>query len=265
MTDCPENLDSQPLNILAFHKTTSKFSFGVTNFSPNRLFGLIEFLLQKGLRIVPLKDLLSSKCDTRNRIAITFDDAYQHIDEVVLRLVDRYEIRPTIFVPIFYMGKKNSWDYSSFFRTESHMTKTSIRQLSKLGIEFGSHGHFHSDLTALSAAALRKDLTDSKAILEEMLAQTVVGISYPFGRYNQAVIRTVKECGYGYGLTMDFPQVTDFDFTRGRLAVYSFDTHLSVLHKLNRGRLYQIERLKAGLTNKLSYGTVLMNRILMRD
>jgi hypothetical protein len=94
-----------------------------------------------------------------------------------------------------------------------------------------------------------------------MLGKAVEGISYPFGRYNQSVLEAVREAGYKYGLTMNFPQSTDTDLTLGRLPVYGFDNHAAILRKLKSSRLYQFEKLKATITNRLSMGTILLNRL----
>ena len=69
----------------------------------------------------------------------------------------------------------------------------------------------------------------------------------------------------GRDLLLDSPLGLDFrdapPLARGRVAVYGFDTAFSVLQKVERGPLYRIERLKAGITTGLSGGTRLLNRL----
>jgi hypothetical protein len=60
---------------------------------------------------------------------------------------------------------------------------------------------------------------------------------------------------------MEFPEESDTPLATGRIGVWCYDTRLSVYHKITRGRLYRLERLKARITNRLSGGTLLLNRL----
>jgi hypothetical protein len=62
---------------------------------------------------------------------------------------------------------------------------------------------------------------------------------------------------------MSFPEDGDIELTMGRYAVYGFDTCSSVLRKLRgTGLLYNVEKRKARLTNKLSGGTRIYNQLI---
>jgi peptidoglycan/xylan/chitin deacetylase (PgdA/CDA1 family) len=246
--------------ILAFHKLTSKLSFGATNYSPPRFSRLLAFLQRRGYTFQPLEQVLSE--DNPQAIAITFDDGYYHLADVLPLLMDKYRFQPIIFLPTRFLGKPNIWDYSHLFRSTPHLDARRIKGLARLGVEFGSHGHSHVNLCRCDDESLRRELEHSKALLEDIMGRKVNYISYPFGRYNQRVLEAVREAGYTRGFTMSFPEDSDTAFIIGRYAVYGFDACRSVLRKLSgRGLLYNVEKWKAKFTNKLSGGMMLYTKL----
>src|SRR5262249_28342812 len=54
----------------------------------------------------------------------------------------------------------------------------------------------HPDLTTLSPQDARREILESKAILESHLSRPVIAFAYPFGKYNDTVIAIVKAAGY---------------------------------------------------------------------
>jgi peptidoglycan/xylan/chitin deacetylase (PgdA/CDA1 family) len=250
--------------ILVFHKLTSKLSFGSTNYSPPRFSRLLAFLQRQGYIFQSLETVLSEY--NPQAVAITFDDGYYHLADVLPLLMDKYRFQPVIFVPTRFLGKPNSWDYSHPFRSTPHLDARRIKDLANLGVEFGSHGHSHVNLCRCDDKTLRHELEHSKALLEDILSRNVDYISYPFGRYNQRVLEAVREAGYTRGFTMSFPEGGDTAFIIGRYAIYGFDSCRSVLRKFRRsGPLYNVERWKARLTNKLSGGPVIFDRLIRRE
>lgn len=248
--------------ILVFHKLTSKLIFVSTNYTPQRFSRLLAFLQRQGYIFQPIEQVLSE--ENPQAIAITFDDGYYHLADVLPPLMDKYRFQPVIFLPTRFLGKTNRWDYSYLFRATPHLDTRRVRKLAELGVEFGSHGHSHVNLCRCDEETLRHELQRSKTLLEDILGRPVKYISYPFGRYNQQVIDAVVELGYTRGFTMNFPEDGDTELTIGRYAVYGFDTTGAVLRKLRGGPLYNIEKWKARLTNKLSGGTRVYNQLLRK-
>ena len=258
----PRVISSHPPAIFTFHKVTSRFTFGSTNYSPRRLRRLLTLLVNWGYRLQSVDQALQNQ--TPLSAAVTFDDGYNHLVDILPVLMDEYGLRPLVFVPTAFIGRPNSWDYSHRLRTEPHLDTRNIAALAARGVEFGSHGHRHVDLTRCDARALRAELTVSKSLLEDITGSPVTCISYPFGRYNQQVLEAVRESGYRKGFTMKFPEVGDSRLTIGRYGVYGYDTAASIRRRLSRGRLYRLEKWKADLTNRLSGGTSLWQRLRPR-
>jgi peptidoglycan/xylan/chitin deacetylase (PgdA/CDA1 family) len=246
-------------NIIAFHKLSPRLSFGSTNYSPRRFWKLINRLTAAGYVSSDLTDVLQNY-DGR-KIAVTFDDGYRHLQSYLPAMMEDFGFRPTVFVPSRYIGKVNSWDYSCRLRPEAHLSAQDIRDLAGLGVEFGSHGCRHLDLTGLGDRELELELRESKAALGDILGREVTAVSYPFGKYDERVTQAAAAGGYRYGFTMSFPDPNDSPLALGRYAVYGYDSQLAVLLKLNRGFLYGLEKAKAKLTNRLADGTIILNKL----
>jgi peptidoglycan/xylan/chitin deacetylase (PgdA/CDA1 family) len=76
------------------------------------------------------------------------------------------------------------------------LTWKEVLAMEKDGILFGSHGHSHRDLTALTQRQVRRELETSKKILEDKLGKPIAYIAYPFSKSNGVVENLALECGY---------------------------------------------------------------------
>ncbi|MDZ4723024.1 MAG: polysaccharide deacetylase family protein [candidate division Zixibacteria bacterium] len=246
-------------HVLAFHKLIPSFSYGVTNFSPKRLIKLLSTLRSEGWIFASL--FQAHNTAKINEIALTFDDGYAHLQDILPTFIEEFGIRPTIFIPTALIGKSNRWDYSFHFAPTPHLGKEAIMTLSSQGVNFGSHGHTHCDLRTLSNDRLRDELYCSKAILEDITGREVQTISYPFGRFDSRVLEFVEEASFTSGFGMQFPMSNDTSLSRGRFPIYSYDTNYTIDCKFGDGLPYHLERAKALVTNKLSGGTILLHRL----
>lgn len=255
MTNCP--------NILVFHKVSPDFSFGSTNYSPKRFERLLEIIVSAGYSFVSLTDAL--KTNDSLCLGISFDDGYKHLIISLPALIKKYALKPVIFMPTDLIGAENSWDYSSRFKSEPHLNQEEIKQLADLGVEFGSHGASHTDLCELSGEDLKTELERSKSTLASITSQPVEYISYPFGRHDNSVTVAAARAGFKAGFTMSFPRNSDSSMAIGRKAIYGFDTPFAVLQKLGHGPLSDVERFKAALTNRLSAGNKLYQKLWIKN
>jgi len=248
---------------LCFHKVTDRFTYGSTNYSPKRLSRLLAHLQNQGFTFcsVPARE----GPDIPKRVLITFDDGYAHLADALPPLVECFGVEPVVFVPTALIGKPNRWDYSHSVRNERHLTASEIKGLAIGGVRFGSHGHRHVDLTSLTDSALKNEMVACKAVLEDLLGTEISSLSYPFGRVNERVADAAGAAGFSDGYTMRFPESDDPSLQRGRYAVYFYDTPASVGRKLGGGFGRRLEKVRAGLTNRLSFGTILLNRLRRTD
>lgn len=73
-----------------------------------------------------------------------------------------------------------------------------VREIHSRGHEVASHGYNHNLCTECSAVELRKDLTDSKKLLEDIIGTQVLGYRSPSFAVNNDILKTIQDCGYHY-------------------------------------------------------------------
>ena len=76
-----------------------------------------------------------------------------------------------------------------------------IRRIAAAGHEIASHGFFHHRVTELSADEFRRDLADTRALLEDLSGQRVRGYrapSYSIDAGNRWALDVLEEEGYDY-------------------------------------------------------------------
>ena len=71
-----------------------------------------------------------------------------------------------------------------------------IRGLIRAGWEIDSHTLTHPDLTTLDAAALRREVAGSRAVIHRRFHVPVDFFCYPSGRYDDRVVAAVEDAGY---------------------------------------------------------------------
>jgi peptidoglycan/xylan/chitin deacetylase (PgdA/CDA1 family) len=68
-------------------------------------------------------------------------------------------------------------------------------------IEIGNHSVNHVDLTICSEEQLSYEIIECQDAIERITGQRPVAISYPYGRFNEAVIRVAQASGLQMGFT----------------------------------------------------------------
>lgn len=76
------------------------------------------------------------------------------------------------------------------------LTWDQVKEMRRNGISFGSHSWGHENLALLSKSDLKKELIQSKLIIEGHLEERICAFSYPYGIYDQRCKRLLAESGY---------------------------------------------------------------------
>ena len=140
----------------------------------------LDYLVQRRT-VVTLERALSGASAV---VALTFDDAYQSFFQEALPALEARGLPATLFVPTGRLGESNTWDEETGCPARL-MTPEEVADAARRGIEIGSHGHMHVDLTACSAPQARSDLAQSIDALRELTGSVPRFLAYPWGRHSK--------------------------------------------------------------------------------
>jgi peptidoglycan/xylan/chitin deacetylase (PgdA/CDA1 family) len=90
-----------------------------------------------------------------------------------------------------------------YLKLASPLTWNQIIEMSKGGMEFGSHTVTHPFLSNLTIDEIMYELVESKRVIEEKLGKEIKSIAYPSGSYDHRVVNCAKSCGYQFGVSYE--------------------------------------------------------------
>lgn len=239
--------------ILAFHDLDSRLHAGITNVSPQAFDRHLDWMLARGYSFCSLADPLTCRTDP-GTISVTFDDAMESQLEAALPRLIEHHIKATAFVITSYVGKPATWDYRA--GSGRHADWTMLREWTSAGMHLGSHSCTHRDLRKLTASALVSELVTSRAILEDHVQESVTQIAYPFGRFNDRVLKTAADAGYLRGVTTRAALSFDNPLALPRVLVSRLDTSLAIELRLGSTVWGKLERIKQSVVGAWAGGTI---------
>ncbi|MFF8590619.1 polysaccharide deacetylase family protein [Streptomyces sp. NPDC015220] len=204
--------------------------------TPERLERQLSWLRRRGLRGVSMTELLAARArgEDRGLIGLTFDDGYADFVTSALPLLRRWGCRATLFVLPGRLGGDNAWDPLGPRRPL--LAADGIRHAAAEGVEIGSHGLTHVDLTRADDSTLRAEVAESRAQLTELTGVRTDGFCYPYGTIDARVVEAVREAGYAYACAIDPGPLTG-PHALPRAHVGQNDTALRLHLKLRLHRL----------------------------
>ncbi|MER7490856.1 polysaccharide deacetylase family protein [Streptomyces sp. NPDC126497] len=171
--------------------------------TPERLGRQLAWLRRRGLRGVSVAELLAARArgGGRDLVGLTFDDGYTDFLTGALPLLRRFRCGATLFVLPGRLGGDNAWD--PLGPRKPLLTADGIRRAAAEGVEIGSHGLTHVDLTRADDAALTAEVAGSRARLEELTGVPPAGFCYPYGTVDARAVEAVRKAGYAYACAID--------------------------------------------------------------
>ncbi len=172
--------------------------------SQNQFRRHLSWLSTLGYRAVSLGTYIHELQQHGRRIghktfAITFDDGYEEVLTLGLPILQEFGFTATVFAVPGQLGGANVWDDGQ----AKLLTADNLRQLDKAGITIGAHTCQHVHLTQVDAATARREIQESKTLLENTLGHAVTLFAYPYGESNNAVEAMVKEAGFAAAFATD--------------------------------------------------------------
>ncbi|MFF3033040.1 polysaccharide deacetylase family protein [Streptomyces rubiginosohelvolus] len=188
--------------ILTYHSVTdpSDDPYGIT-VSPTRLDEQLSWLRSRRLTGVGVSELLrTGASERRGLVGLTFDDGYADFLEEALPVLRKHGFRATVYVLPGRPGGVNEWD--PLGPRKPLLTHEGVRRVAAAGMEVGSHGLYHRDLTGLSDEELRRETRDSRELIGDLTGSRPEGFCYPYGILDRRVTQAARSAGYGHACAL---------------------------------------------------------------
>ncbi|MCX5711584.1 MAG: polysaccharide deacetylase family protein [Candidatus Omnitrophica bacterium] len=184
--------DKYALPIMMYHSVNPRSIPGMNLLivKPETFERQMQFLKNHRYNVVRLDDaaamIRDKKCIPFRTVAITFDDGYKDNYIYAFPILKKYGLPATIFIIINEVSKPNRLSWKE------------IEEMQASGlITFGSHTLSSTPLIDYkSDIEVKRQIVESKKILEEKLGRHISAFSYPEGRFNDKVKQIVIDAGY---------------------------------------------------------------------
>jgi peptidoglycan/xylan/chitin deacetylase (PgdA/CDA1 family) len=174
----------------------------------------LRYLNDNGYTVIPLRRFVAYRLGQApppppRSVIITVDDAHISVATEMFPLIQRYGFPVTLFV------------YPSAISHASYaMTWEQLKMLRDSGLfDIQSHSYWHPNFKQekkrLSPVAYEQlvemQLTKAKNTLEERLARSVDLLAWPFGIYDEFLMKKASAAGYIAAFTLDRRRATSAD------------------------------------------------------
>ncbi len=188
--------DADGVPILAYHRVNdtddNPATLTVADFDAQ-----MKYLVDSGYKVISPDDLLDAwengKPLPEKPVVITFDDGHADIYKNVFPILQKYNMRATVFVVTDHMG------------TADYLTWDQARALQNGGfVDIESHTMTYKNLATLRGDKLWNEIYGSKQAIEWALKKPAKFIAYPEGKYTVAAEETSKEVNFRAGFIEDY-------------------------------------------------------------
>ncbi|GAB4304068.1 MAG: polysaccharide deacetylase family protein [Desulfuromonadia bacterium] len=191
--------------ILLYHRLGPTVADGMT-MRTSTLESHLSYLSRNGYRVIPLRQLVAwyrgkGAPPPPKSVVIVQDDAHRSVYTDMYPLVKKYRVPVTIFI---YPSAVSNASYA--------MTWDQLRELKQSGLfDFQSHTYWHPNFKKERRRLkpgdfdrlVRSQLSRSKEKIQQELGVTVDLLAWPFGIYDDDLIRRATAAGYVATFTIE--------------------------------------------------------------
>ena len=128
--------------------------------------------------------LLAMSQRTGARLRITSDDAFRSDIDLLAPWLIQQGVDGIFFVPTSVLGQPG------------RLAPSDLRALAALGMEIGVHGARHIDWTSISKREFLDDVSEGRAVIEDIIDRPVDTVAPPFGRFDIRILDHLFSMGF---------------------------------------------------------------------
>lgn len=185
--EIPENVN---VPVLMYH-AVSDYMWGINELfvSPSSMDEQLAYLVENGYDAIWFEDL-AHVADYDKPVILTFDDGYDDNYTELLPLLQKYNVKATVFVIGNAVGMSHK------------MTEEQIREMAASGlVSIQSHGYTHDDMDVMGEETLEFELSETKKVITRMTGRIPYVLCYPTGKYSNLTLE-VGARHYLFGIKM---------------------------------------------------------------
>lgn len=153
----------------------------------------LNWLKDNGYQTLSIEEFISyvkhGKKFPEKSVLITFDDGYSGVYHYAFPELKKRNMKAAVCIITDVIGV--------FTTVYTHVTERQLKNMANSGlISIASHTVSHPDFYLIDEKTRKKELENSKEILEKLTGKKIRAFVYPYGNYNKEIIKEVKSAGY---------------------------------------------------------------------
>lgn len=182
--------------VMMLHRVSEDHDDNRLVVTTNYLEKAVDQFLQKGYDFISIKEVSEHVANRYKKrfVCLTFDDGYLDTFVLAYPILKEKQVPFCLYATTdYYRGKKHpSWSGDIPMMTTEHLRQLATDPLCTIGVHTCSHPH----LSELPVDEQRRELTDCKDDLEQLLGREVKHMAYPYGDYDKNTVQLARQLGF---------------------------------------------------------------------
>jgi len=215
-------VQGKSLPVLLYHAfSEAEPTWGIRSLyvKPSELQKQLAYVTGNGYTAVQAQDL-ETLCVVDKPVMITADDGYDNNATDMYPKLQAANLKATVF------------SISNAIGSQHYLTEQQMLDMLPL-VSFQNHTANHLDLTTLTAAQVRSEITTATSRLQTLTGQTVLAVAYPYGTYNATVESIARESlPYGFATVTAVYRLGEDRYAIPRIYIDRDDSLTTFIQKL---------------------------------
>jgi peptidoglycan/xylan/chitin deacetylase (PgdA/CDA1 family) len=198
---------------------------------PKRFAKQMKYLKSHGYSFFTASELIEYYLERRQfpprALTITFDDGCLDNYTNAFPVLRDLGIKATMFIVPSCIGKTNSKALAEGEPPRAHVSREQILEMSRFGVEFGSHSMNHRLFHQIATRDVRDEVESAKHFLEALLQKPCKSFAYPAGYYTADAERIIQSAGHICAFSTTYGPTDQIDlYAMNRTEIFRRDRFL---------------------------------------